>query len=278
MSNFLNEYKLENQTLKLLWKKAKKWDFFSYSGKIKSKNSTTDLTPSAPCIFHCLKIILKQNKSNLEFSSLPDEDLGEPMQILVYNLFEVGYAASWTAHVFPVQFLHNQKVHMHQPTYLKLYKEREHWIFLTYYLSKQNKIYSYLNPKLNEAFVCRVDPSLPLSLFIFSTMLSPTGIIAQDNKLCNGYIYTIRAIKHLIFLPFSSWLISKLRESLMSTIIQIWAFLFLNNKPKFNFLGSPWVYWALLTEARWEAVYRSVGYPKAPTLESLHLELMVASP
>lgn len=72
----MNEYKLDNQTLNLFFFKAKKEIFFPHSGEIESKNSTTDLTPSASSLepplkvssFHCLKMTLKHN--NLILNSL----------------------------------------------------------------------------------------------------------------------------------------------------------------------------------------------------------------
>lgn len=49
--------------------------------------------------------------------------------------------------------------------------------------------------RIKEVFVYHMDPLLPLNLFIFSNKLSPTGIMAQEDQLWNGFIYTIRAMK-----------------------------------------------------------------------------------
>ena len=44
--------------------------------------------------------------------------------------------------------------------------------------------------KLKEAFVIHEDPSLPLNLLIFPTKLSPTDIIAWEDKLLEWiYLY-----------------------------------------------------------------------------------------
>ena len=71
------------------------------------------------------------------------------------------------------------------------------------YCQDARKELQLLESRIKEAFMYHVDPLLPLKLFIFPNKLSPTGIIAQENKPLEWIYLHHKDQGILTFLTFS---------------------------------------------------------------------------
>lgn len=109
------------------------------------------------------------------------------------------------------------------------------------YCQDARKELQLLESRIKEAFMYHVDPLLSLKLFIFPNKLSPTGIIAQENKPLE-WIY-LHHMDHgiLTFLTFLAQLINQARHNVNNHMDLILVVLYYSQLT-ITFHGTLWIF------------------------------------